>query len=622
MALLIRVEGQPPQRFAGAVIHLGRAPSNDLPVADSRVSSRHGRLVRRGEGYAYEDLGSRNGSMIERAGERHVVVPGEPMAVHAGDRLLLGDLHAPVVLSIESAPLAAAGGETQGTIVAHRAIGGAGDGADPATLRALFALLSDLTGQVTPEPVIARILDAALERFPHARGVALLQRDGGGEWTVVDARDRAPGPPLRPGPALVDQVIQGRQVVAFVPTPGDPAEAADIVGGAVAPLLSGGEAIGLIYADSRVRPFHDDDLAWLGVVSAHAAAHLISARRFHALDHSARQLAAENQSLKKAAQLPRPILGSSAALTHALKQLERVAATHTSVLITGETGTGKELAARYLHVHSRRADGPFAPINCGALPEELLNSELFGHRKGAFTGAQADRKGLFEAAAGGTVLLDEIGEISPAVQVRLLRVLQEREVQPVGAVRPVPVDVRILAATHRDLKAEVDAGRFREDLYYRLSVFPVRLPPLREREDDISLLAERFRELACARHDRWVGPFTAAALAALRAHPWPGNVRELEHAIERALILTDDGEPIGVEALPAAVTGAPAVAPAASSDSLPEGPLKDVLAVLEEQLVRRALTQHGGNRTHAADALGISRQALQVKLAKWRERDG
>jgi Nif-specific regulatory protein len=368
-----------------------------------------------------------------------------------------------------------------------------------------------------------------------------------------------------------------------------------------------------------VRGFGAEDLAWLGVVATHVAAHLVAARRFHALSASAERLEAENTTLRGAARLPRPIIGQSEALSGTLRQLQRVARTTTTVLVTGETGTGKELAARYLHALSRRGEAPFAPINCGALPEELLNSELFGHRKGSFTGAHSDRKGLFEAAEGGTVFLDEIGEISPAVQVRLLRVLQEREVQPVGAVRPVPVDVRIIAATNRDLKAEVAKGTFREDLYYRLAVFPVRLPALREREGDVLVLAERFREVACGRHDRWVGTFTEAARQLLAGYHWPGNIRQLEHEIERAVIMTDDGQPIEVSALSTALTGeVPADQP---MGALPTGKLKDVMGVLEERVIRRALDEHGGNRTRTAEALGVSRQALQVKLAKWRDRD-
>jgi Nif-specific regulatory protein len=627
VALTIGIEGQStPVRVGGSVITIGRAPGNDVRVPDNRISSRHGRLVRQGEGYFYEDLGSRNGSLVEHGGERIVVAPGDRVPVVMGDRLLLGDLHAPVALEVQAAPQVSMGGGTGGTVVARRALvepgAPVGDSVgDGDTLRALFALLTDLSGRVDPDAVLDRIAEATLERFAHARSVSVQQRDGDDRWVMAHARQRESGEVPQPSETLLRRTVESREAVAYVPGTG-PAPSASVIGlagAAMVPLLAGDEAIGVLHVDSRVRGFAAQDLAWLGVVGTHVAAHLVAARRFHALSQSAERLQAENNTLRSAARLPRPIIGRSEALQKALSHMERVARTTTTVLVTGETGTGKELAARYLHVHSRRADGVFAPINCGALPEALLNSELFGHKKGAFTGAHTDRKGLFEAAEGGTVFLDEIGEISPAVQVRLLRVLQEREVQPVGAVRPIKVDVRIIAATNRDLQAEVAKGEFREDLYYRLAVFPVRLPPLRERHGDVMLLADRFREASCGRHDRWVGTFTEAASKALAGYHWPGNVRQLEHEIERAVILTDDGQPIELTALSEAITGqTPADQP---TGVLPQGQLKAVMAVLEERVIRRALGEHGGNRTRAAEALGISRQALQMKLAKWRVRD-
>ena len=410
------------------------------------------------------------------------------------------------------------------------------------------------------------------------------------------------------------------EVVSYVPEADLGAESlAGVAGVVLVPLMVGNEAIGVLHVHSTARPFNDDALSWLAVLGTHIAASLAAARRFRALARSEAELRLENSALRGTANLARPIVGESASLMAALKQLEKVGRTSTTVLVLGETGTGKELAARYLHAHSKRADKSFAPINCGALPEELLNSELFGHKKGAFTGADRDRKGLFEAASGGTIFLDEIGEISPAVQVRLLRVLQEREVQPVGSHSPFMVDVRIVAATNRDLLQEVKEGRFREDLYYRLAVFTVKLPPLRDRGRDVEILAERFRELSCARHDSWVGGFSADAMHALRNYHWPGNVRQLEHEIERAVIMAEEGESIQRDDLSDAVVGDRVVPETGSV--LPIGQLKEVMGILEERVIRRCLDENGGNRTRAAEALGISRQALQTKLAKWKSRD-
>ncbi len=627
LTLLVEDTDAGPARLGGAVITLGRIAGNDLVLADARISSRHGRLVRHGGGYAFEDLGSRNGSLVERAGGRTVCKPHQPVPVAAGDRLLLGDLQAPVVVRIVEAPASGAGSWAGGTVVARRSVADpdavlADEGADVTSLRALFALLRDLSGRVEPDEVLGRIADAVLARFPHACAVSVLQRTPGGTWITESARARGAGgaEDVQPSSTLLERAVGTREVVAYVPDSGGPASVAGLAGTVLVPLLAGEECIGVLHVDSKKRPFLAADLGWLSVVGTHAAASLAVARRFRALAQRADELTSENRALEKARRLPRPILGDSAALTRALDQLSRVAGTTATVLISGETGTGKELAARYVHALSKRSDGAFCAINCAALPENLLSSELFGHRKGAFTGAVSDRKGLFEAAGGGTVFLDEIGEVSEAVQLRLLRVLQEREVQPVGASAPIKVDVRIIAATNRDLPAMVQSGGFREDLYYRLAIFPVRLPSLRERQGDVDLLAERFREAFCARHDKWIAGFAPDALAALRACPWPGNVRQLEHEVERAVILADEGSLIGLGDLSDQVVERSASS-AAGPAVLPEGDLRAVMAELEEQVIRRELDRQGGNRTRAAEVLGISRQALQVKLAKWRERE-
>ncbi len=611
--------------LGGGTITIGRIDDNDIVVPDPRISGRHARLVRRGEGYFFEDLGSRNGSLVERDGDRTVARPHEPQAVLVGDVLLLGDLASPVRIRVDDAPPVADDEYDGGTVIARRSVAEAqhvleGD-IDAPALRALFRMLTDLSGRVDPGAVMARIAGAVLDRYGHARAVTILMRDDKGQYVPEFTRVRegdAGG--LRPSQRLVQRAIDRREAMAYVPGDADlTASVAGLAGTMVVPLLAADEVIGILHVDSKRHPFGPGDVAWLTIVGTHVAASLVCARRFRALARAEADLRAENAQLRGAASMPRPMLGNSAALRDVLKQMERVARTTTTVLVLGETGTGKELAARYIHAHSPRAAQRFAAINCAALPETLLESELFGYRKGAFTGAVRDHEGLFVSADGGTVFLDEIGEIAPSVQVRLLRVLQEREVQPVGATRPVAVDVRIVAATNRDLRADVESGRFREDLYYRLAVFPVRLPPLRERDGDVELLAERFRETACARNDKWVPGFTRDALTALRRATWPGNVRQLEHEIERAVILADDGETIGVELLSPRVTGEQV--PEVSMEDLPVGELRIVMEQLEERVIRRALEANGDNRTRTAEALGISRQALQAKLARWRDRD-
>ena len=326
----------------------------------------------------------------------------------------------------------------------------------------------------------------------------------------------------------------------------------------------------------------------------------------------------ENQRLK--AQISRisstEVLGKSAAMRSVLELATRIAAAKTTVLITGESGTGKERVARAIHDRSDRAAGPFLVVNCGALPEALMESELFGHEKGAFTGASAKSLGLFREADGGTVLLDEVGELPLSLQVKLLRVLQEKSVRPVGAAQEVPVDVRVLAATNRDVEADVASGKFRQDLYYRLNVIRLTLPPLRDRTEDIPLLAERFIQRFAAEMGKEVVGFTPDGLRALTAYRYPGNVRELENVIERAVALSGS-RVIGLGDLPESISGH-ASSPAQSLFDLPPGGLNldEVLNEAERRLLVAALERTGGVRKRAAELLGVTFRSLRYRLQK------
>jgi len=301
-------------------------------------------------------------------------------------------------------------------------------------------------------------------------------------------------------------------------------------------------------------------------------------------------------------------LGRSPAIRAVMRMVRAIAPTDASVLIVGEPGTGKELVARALHQRSRRSKGPFVKVNMGALPDTLVERELFGHVRGAFTDAGEDRPGRFAAAAGGTILLDEIGTLALQHQVKLLRVLQEREYEPLGSTRPVKADIRVIAATNADLKAEIAAGRFRADLYHRLNVVEVTLPPLRERGDDVLLLADRFLARAGQRHRRTFRGLTDSARRALMQHGWPGNARELEHAIERAVILAH-GDFVDEPELGIARPGE-AGAPAGE-------PRGETLDDVERFAVERALHEHGWNVSRAAHALGVTRQALYRRMEKF-----
>ncbi len=311
------------------------------------------------------------------------------------------------------------------------------------------------------------------------------------------------------------------------------------------------------------------------------------------------------------------IIGQDAVIRQALVTLDRVARSSCTVLITGETGTGKELAVAALHDASPRAKRPLVAVNCGAIPENLIESELFGHAKGAFTGAHAARPGWFAKAEGGTLFLDEVGELPLAMQVKILRVLQQKEYAPVGDSHLVRSDVRIVAATNRDLEALVASGQFREDLYYRLNVVHVHLPPLRERRDDIEALAGHFLRTTCAeleRHDL-VG-LSADAVACLKAHAWPGNIRTLSNAIERAVLLST-GPYVEPEDLPPSVLRASMPPPAASSALPDDGiDLRVAIQEYENNMIRQALDRTGGNRTRAAQLLGLQRTTLVEMLKR------
>ncbi len=330
-----------------------------------------------------------------------------------------------------------------------------------------------------------------------------------------------------------------------------------------------------------------------------------------------KRLSSENKRLKtelRSQARPRHIIGSGEAMQRVFDLVAQVAGTKTNVLISGESGTGKELVARAIHDQSDRSDQPFVALNCGAIPENLLESELFGHVKGSFTGAVQNKEGLFEAADGGSLLLDEIGELSPALQVKLLRAIQEKTIRRVGGTNDKRVDVRIISATNRDLAQEVAEGRFREDLYYRLNVIQVALPALRERSEDVPLLAQHFVEKYAEELGRPIERVTDEAMSELIAYAFPGNVRELENVVERAVALSQDGV-IGLDALPPTVTES---RPTPGRVVIPEEGVKleSLVDEYERSLLREALRKTGGVKKHAARLLGISFRSFRYRLEK------
>jgi len=382
-----------------------------------------------------------------------------------------------------------------------------------------------------------------------------------------------------------------------------------------APLRTHQGIIGVIgVRNKRTGAFSADDLQFLDALAGSIAIAIDNARLYERVRKSEERLRAEVAVLRREKVRQErftEIVGNSPAMQRVLSLIENAIPTPISVLLEGETGAGKELIARAIHSRGARKDGPFVAVNCGALPESLLESELFGSSRGAFTGATADRVGLVEAADDGTLFLDEIGETSLATQVSLLRVLQEGEIRRLGETRSRKIDVRLMCATNRDLMQEVRERRFREDLYYRISVFPIRIPPLRERREDIPLLVSRLLEQSSRRLGKLVQGVDREALAKLIAYSWPGNVRELQNEIERAVALAPIGGDITADQLSERV-----LCPATVSISVPATAttLKDARSAFERDYVTEVIRQNGGNLTQAAQALRISRQMLHRKL--------
>ncbi|HRI54785.1 MAG TPA: sigma 54-interacting transcriptional regulator, partial [Pseudomonadota bacterium] len=429
--------------------------------------------------------------------------------------------------------------------------------------------------------------------------------------------------PVRASRAVMRRVLTERAAVLVANAPQDLAGVASIMGARIqsiigVPLWDGEEIRGVIQCDNRASAamFRERDLEALLLLAGQAALAIENARLLQRLRLAQEQLRVENRYLKSRDEKRRAIepIGQSTAMRDVLRQVHKVTDTRATVCIEGETGTGKELIASLIHYQSGRRDKLFVAQNCAAVPETLLESELFGHKKGAFTGADTDKKGLFEVADGGTLFLDEIGEMSLGLQAKLLRVLQEGEVRPIGATQTRKVDVRIICATNRSLEKEVAEGRFRQDLYYRLKVYPIRLPPLRERREDIQALAEHFLRKYSSEMKKAVSGFTPETLAQLSGYNWPGNVRELENEVHRLVIQAEPETFITPELLAPRMRQAEGmldrIAPA-------KGPLKDMMEEVERFLLIQALREHNGNKTRTAETLGITREGLHKKLAKF-----
>jgi Nif-specific regulatory protein len=622
------------QLVAGERVTLGRAPDNQVVLHDERASRYHAEVFASGSTWFVRDLESRNGTIVE--GER--VVADRQLA--SGDVIHIGLAE---VAYCEGEPtadttgaMAAAGTgsmpadlETWRASITHRQTSsrllddiGASPNTTPRVSRAAAALcrLAFGLGRATSlRETTRQALDAAITDTAATRGVVFLP-----ERIVTDRVHDAPhdlvpitatpDPWPSPYPAvIVATVLTGDEAILATAS-----ESANGTGASIsAPVRSRGRAIGVMHlelerGDQVATP---DDLEFVLAVCDALGLALDNLSTREALSVQLATASDENARLRQRLGEEPRIIGASPALRSILGQIERVAGTKATVLIRGESGSGKELVARAIHEASDRRDGPCVTLNCAALSETLLESELFGHEKGAFTGATDKKIGKFEAAHRGTLVLDEIGEMSPAIQAKFLRVLEGHPFERVGGSTRVQVDVRVVAATNRDLETAVKAGDFRRDLYFRLKVVEIVVPPLRSRPEDIELLATHFLARFASETGRKIKGFTREAMTALRACQWPGNIRELRNVVERAVVLAHrdwiDVDDMVLSSLgPAGDTG--------KSKTGHTGPfVPTTLDEMERRHVFATLEAVGGNKTKAAAILGIERSTLDRKLAKW-----
>jgi transcriptional regulator with GAF, ATPase, and Fis domain len=560
---------------------VGRDPASDLRIEDPELPPTALHVLSDGDAYT---ISAHAGVELTVNGRRRTtcrLAPGD--VIHAGHHRILFSPPAPAV---ETPPEA-------------------GSREDP-----LVRFSRRLLEAGSLESLLDALLEALLEVTRADKGFVIELADD--QPLVRAARNLAPGSVegaiSRVSDSIVQKVVQTRRplVVADALHDAEWSSSASVVNLRLqsvmcAPLTARGEVFGVIYLgnDSVRNLFDTRSLETLTVFASQASLLLQNALLL-------RDLRRENEELREAVENRRygEMLGSGPSMREVYRRIEKVAPTDVTVLIQGETGTGKELVACEIHRRSQRAGGPFVAINCAAIPEGLLESELFGHVKGAFTGAVASRPGRFQAAAGGTLFLDEIGEMSPPLQVKLLRAIQERAVQRVGEARPEPVDIRVLAATNRDLEEDVRSGRFREDLFYRLNVVAIGLPPLRERGDDVTVLARWFLQRDAVEFDSRARGFAPGAIAAIRKYRWPGNIRELENRVKKGAVLAD-GPLITADDLGLGL-----------ADLEPAMALAQAIEEFRRSYISEVLERNGGNRTKTAKDLDVDPRTVFRHLEK------
>lgn len=622
-----------------AVISVGRAPTNRVVLPDYHLSGEHAQIFVEGDQYIFRDLRSTNGSAIRRNGKTIAVDASRDweLVLRGGDEILFGDAKEPVVVRVELAPSHDAATERLADrLIASRSIIDLAAVThqiehDPASAVRVYKVLQRFGSRLEMGATLDAIAGATFELLPRATHLSILLRSDVDKdrYSVALSRARSgeqvaanAGETVRASRAVLRRVLADRAAVLTADAKEELASSESILGGQIQsmlaiPLWRGDEIRGLIQVDNRASAgmFDEGDLELALLIGSQAALALDNAALVSRLKVAEDRLRGENTYLRrKEANLTfDSIIGQSSAMKQVFNQLQKVVNTRATVCVEGETGTGKELIAAAVHNQSSRADKMFVAQNCAALPENLLESELFGHRKGAFTSADTDKKGLFEIADGGTLFLDEVGEMPLSLQAKLLRVLQEGTIRAVGATTERQIDVRIICATNRDLALEVEKGTFRQDLFYRLMVFPIRLPPLRDRRDDIPLLAAHFLDRYREEFRVNVAGFSQETLDALVNYGWPGNIRELENEVQRLVIQAEPGGWLEVGDLSPRIRK---VEGTLARIAPKKGTLKEMVEEVERWLLTEALREHDGNKTRTAQTLGITREGLHKKLAK------
>ncbi len=582
-----------------AEVCIGRESSNGLCIADSSVSRRHCRIKRDGDDYTIFDLESLNSTFVND-------LPVKQRALAHGDRIKIGDSLFLFHLFETDIPTSSSkvhfddrpspSRDTMRVRVEDAVQTMARD------LCALMKISAAINSIHQLDELQKQLLELIFEVVPAQRGAILLREDDAEEFSTLFGLDREAGTEttVRVSRTIAQQVLsEGVSILSNEVAESDAfADVESVIASQMqsvlaVPLVLFEKVLGVVYlyTTDPVARFDEDHLQLVTAIVNIAAVALQNVRHIESLE-------SENRELRASFNLEHNMVGESDSMQELYKLISRIAPTDSTVLIRGESGTGKELAARAIQLNSPRATKPFVAVNCAALTESLLESELFGHEKGAFTGAIAQKKGKLEMADGGTMFLDEIGELAPLLQAKLLRVLQEREFERVGGTRTIKVDLRLIAATNKDLEEAIRRGEFRQDLYYRLNVVALLMPSLRERREDIPLLANFFVEKYGHKCRQCSMKISKEARARLLGYDWPGNVRELENAIERAVVLSST-DTIMPEDLPEALleTESPTGAPAAK--------YHEAVQETKKQLILQAVEQAGGNYTEAARLLGV-----------------